>query len=239
MLAGLLLLGAQALATPALTPIPGIVSTGAGLAQGATDVNFLLISAPSGVPANILHPVVICSTVGCDGGAIPAFPFWPSYWIPNDAHSQWVGVNAVQYGDTAAHSGAGTGITTGDPAGWYIFQVAFYVPNALAQSTAHITGSFSADNQGEVWFNNVDVRNCHLPYCFQDMYSFNITSGFVVGMNYLDFRVYNVNQALGNPVGFRVNMSGTYMFESPEPGTAALWLAGLVVLVVLRRRKAA
>jgi uncharacterized protein (TIGR03382 family) len=176
--------------------------------------------------------------VGCDGGTIPAFPFWPGYWVANNAQSQWVGINAVQYGDVAPKAGPGTGYTTGDPQGWYTFQVAFYVPNSLAQSTAHISGSFTADNQGEVWLNNTIVRACHLPYCFQDMYSFNITSGFVVGMNYLNFKVYNVSQALGNPVGLRVNMSGTYMYDTPEPGTASLWAAGLLVLALLRRRKA-
>jgi hypothetical protein len=68
------------------------------------------------------------------------------------------------------------------------------------------------------------------------MHPFNVTTGFVIGVNHLDFRIYNVNQALGNPMGFRVQMQGTY--EVPEPATAALWLAGLATLAFLRRRKA-
>jgi hypothetical protein len=239
-LAVLLLVAAHVFATPALVPIPGIVSTGVGLSQGAIDVNYLLISAPSGVPANVLHPVVICQTVGCDGGTIPAFPFWSEgggpVWAADNALSQWVGVKAIQYGDVSANAGPGTGITVGDPTGWYDFQVTFVLPNQQALDTAHISGLFSADNEGEIWLNSTGITGCYSPYCFQDMHPFNVTTGFVIGVNHLDFRIYNVNQALGNPMGFRVQMQGTY--EVPEPATAALWLAGLATLAFLRRRKA-
>ena len=71
LMAGLLLLGAQAFASPELVPIPGIVSTGAGLAQGATDASYLLISAPAGVTLN--SSVVVCDVIGCGAGTTPAF----------------------------------------------------------------------------------------------------------------------------------------------------------------------
>lgn len=242
---GLLLAAARALATPTLIPIPGIVSTGAGLSQGASDVNFLLISAPAGVPVTIfdsdgvpilpINPVVVCSTVGCDGSSIPAFPFWAGAWVANNANSQWVGVNAVQYGDISATAGPGTGVTTGDSAGYYVFEVEFYLPSTYAASTAVISGFWSADNQGTMYLNGIPITGCEYPTCFLEMHTFDITTGFVVGVNYVQIVVYNLPQPVGNPVGFRIDWTGTYM--TPEPGTAGLWLAGLAALGLLRRRR--
>jgi hypothetical protein len=263
---GVLLSAAQMCAAPVLVSIPGIVSSGAGLSQGAQDVNFLLVSAPAGV--STVNPSVVCSGVGCASDAAPAFPFWPNGWVSNDANSQWVGINPVQYGNVSAQSGSGTGVTTGDPSGWYTFRVYFYLPDAQAASTATISGSWSADNYGGIFLNDTGTystsdasyqsdafvagTNGRYPYgwsgtdscmdgdayCFLAMHSFNISSGFVVGLNYVDFRVYNVSQSVGNPVGFRVSWSGTYEAAVvPEPAAASLWLVGLAALALLRRRK--
>ena len=141
LLAGLLLLSAQVFASGVWTPITGIVSTGAGLTQGATDLSYLLISAPAGV--TISNPVVVCDVIGCGSGTTPAFPFWansPWAWAADDASSSWVGVQAMEYGNINEKSPGvpGTGVAAGDPQGWYDFQVQFTLP-AYAVSTASST----------------------------------------------------------------------------------------------------
>jgi hypothetical protein len=249
LMAGLLLLGAQAFASPELVPIPGIVSTGAGLAQGATDASYLLISAPAGVTLN--SSVVVCDVIGCGAGTTPAFPFWansPWAWQADDASSAWLGVldpsmgglPGQQYGNINERTPGvpGTGVTTGDPQGWYDFRVEFTL-SAYQAATAAITGAWAVDNVGQIYLNGSPTSfSCQAsPSCYQTMTGFNLNSGFVAGVNYMDFKVYNWAGATGNPVGLRVDMSGYY--EVPEPASATLWGVGLAALAILRLRRRA
>lgn len=236
-------------AAPVLVPIPEIVSTGAGLAEGDTDVNFLLISAPDGVPLNI-SPKVVRSMVDNGSGPQPAFPLWPGSWIPNDGESQWLALN-----DSYADPGP-TGYGPSDPSGWYTYVLVFHLPSMYAAQTASIIGSWSADNRGELYLNGIHQPELYTPpasggpwgsdthtcdaddnLCFMAMHAFHITSGFQPGVNYLQFRVWNEELATGNPAGFRFAVSSA-TYETPEPSTVALWLCGLGGLVLLRRRKA-
>lgn len=245
---GLLLLGAPGFADGVLTPIPGIVSTGAGLTQSASDVSYLLISAPAGVTLG--DSVVACDVIGCGSGTTPAFPFWansPWAWTADTASSSWISVNypaegglpGQQYGNINEKTPgqAGTGVTVGDPQGYYDFQVSFTL-TASEAATASISGLWAVDNEGQIYLNgNADPFGyCEAsPYCYQQMSSFDLTSGFVAGMNHLDFVVYNWAGATGNPVGLNVQMSGYY--EVPEPASVALAPAGLAALAFLRRRR--
>ena len=242
LLAGLLLLGAQALASPVYAPIPAIVSTGAGLTQGATDASYLLLTAPFGV--TIASPVVTCDVIDCgSGGTTPAFPFWansPWAWTPDTASSAWVGIQAIEYGNINEKDPgvAGTGVTVQDPTGWYDFQIEFNL-TAYQAATAVISGSWAVDNDGYIYLNGSQTPFfCDVsPSCYQTMTDFTLTSGFVAGVNYLDFKVYNWAGATGNPVGLNVNMTGYY--EVPEPASAALWGVGLAALAILHRRRRA
>jgi hypothetical protein len=238
-------------AAPVLVPIPGIVSSGAGLAEGAVDVNFLLISAPDGVPLNI-SPKVVRTTIDYGSGSQAAFPFWPGAWIPNSAESQWLGVLDSYSPPTRYAYGPA------DPSGWYQFRLTFVLPSSYAANNATISGSWMADNRGQLYLNGVAQPSVYTPpsgggiwgssthscaatddQCFKAMHAFELTSGFVAGVNNLDFYVRNQdNLPYGNPAGFRVEMSGAnYMV--PEPSTVMLWAGGLIALALLRRRKAA
>jgi hypothetical protein len=248
LLAGLLLLGAQAFASPVYAPIPGIVSTGAGLTQNQDDDTYLLISAPAGVTLG--DSVVVCDVIGCGSGTTPAFPFWansPWAWTADTASSAWVGVidpslggfNGQQYGNINEKTPGvpGTGVATGDPQGWYDFQVTFTL-SAYQAATAEISGTWAVDNEGVISLNGSQTPFfCDVsPSCYQTTSGFTLTSGFVAGVNHLDFKVYNWAGATGNPVGLNVNMTGYY--EVPEPASATLWGVGLAALAILRRRRA-
>ncbi len=220
-------------ATPVFDPILGIVSTGAGLADGATDVNFLLISAPAGVPLGI-SPKVVKTMIDYGAGSQSAFPFWHDTWVPNTANSQWVGIQDSYSAPTR------DGYGPADPGGWYTFRMTFVLPSSFAAQHATIAGAWAADDRGQIYLNGVEQSSCGATGapCFRAMQAFDINSGFVAGINYLDFSVYNNFQEHGNPTGFRVDFSGAnYMV--PEPSTFVLWAGGLAGLALLRRRKTA
>jgi hypothetical protein len=232
-------------AAPVLVSIPGIVSSGAGLAEGATDVNFLLISAPAGVLTGI-SPKVVRSTVDYGSGPQPAFPLLPTLWAANDANSQWLSVND-SYWDAATRTPGAS-----DPSGWYVFLLVFQLPSTYAAQNATIIGSWAADNRGQIYLNGNPVSDLYTPptgggpwganthacgtddQCYMAMHAFEIDSGFQAGTNYLEFHVWNGESPVGNPTGFRFDVASA-SYAVPEPSTLALWLGGLAGLALLRR----
>jgi len=114
-------------------------------------------------------------------------------------------------------------------------------------NTVSISGMFSVDNfSGGIMLNGVMLPNTSSTdiYQYQYLTSFDITSGFVAGMNTLSFVVNNAPdfvtpQNPQNPTGLLVQLSGVGdpMDASPEP--AVIWLAGAgVAAMVVKRRRA-
>jgi len=238
-----LLLAGQMWAAPVYTPIPGLTSTGAGLTEGFLDVNFLLISAPAGVTTNV-YPYVVRTTANFGYGyQEPAFPFLPGTWYPDSPEVKWLGVQPSYAGPTRSTLGPS------DPAGTYIFETTFSL-TAAQVSTAVINGVWAADNNGTVVLNGTQVAASPdwcatdpLAYCFLTPDTLIIDTGFVAGINHLDFVITNdVQPGPGNPVGLWAYLEGGSYggFEPvPEPSTALLWgggVAALAGIVLLRRR---
>jgi hypothetical protein len=71
---------------------------------------------------------------------------------------------------------------------------------------------------------------------FTDWTSFAANSGFVAGVNKLDFVVSNWAQNGGNPTGLRVEFAASSVAAVPEPETYAMLLGGLALLGVTARR---
>jgi MYXO-CTERM domain-containing protein len=249
-LAGLVVFCGQA---PAATvSIPGVFGTGLDdygnlLPAGALDPHFTLISSDAGVVLPSGHPYTVATSGPYNN---PAWPFWNGVWTGNTASSQWIAPQAYYYGGYRVPSGPA------DPGGWYTFRLEFYLPDQLAVDTAQIVGAWTADNLGGIYLNSVYQPDLYTPPpgggpwgtsthscmdadggCFQAMHAFDISSGFVVGVNYLDFRILNDSVNLtSNPAGFQVTMTGT-MESIPEPASAALGVTGLVLLALYRRRR--
>ena len=106
--------------------------------------------------------------------------------------------------------------------------------------TAVLNGKWSTDNTGlDIFLNGVSTGNTSAG--FGAFTSFSLTSGFVAGLNTLDFRVQDVGVisalAVTDLVG-RAELSTPPTNVVPEPSAVALMTAGLAALgVVARRRK--
>ena len=197
----------------------GVDALGVSLPNGTTpDPHYSLVSVPSGSSAT----VVLTSAGG--------FPIPP--WLPNSPISAWISPNNGNVNNQS------------DPVGDYVFRTTFDL-TGLDPSTAVITGGWSTDNAGtDIRLNGVSKI---LPAFqtaanqFQIGYvAFSLSGlGFTSGVNTLDFIVNNASGASGNPVGLRVEMTGTAAV--PEPTTmvaGALLLLPFVAstLRMLRRR---
>lgn len=137
---------------------------------------------------------------------------WPiPPWTGDDSISAWIGPN----NDVAVNG----------PNGNYCYETTFDL-TGLDPATAVLTGHWETDDYGlDILINGVSTGNLGwLP--------FSINSGFVAGVNTLDFIVW---QSSGGPTGLRVEISGT-ADSVPEPASLVLLAVGLAALTALRRR---
>lgn len=195
--------------------IPGLYNTGVLddlmlAAAGTADLHYLLVVSPD---VNFPGP-----------NAIVASPIAAGYWQPNNSTSQWIG--------PALNQGYPSGAAT-HAAGAYTYRLTFDL-TGLDPLTASISGKWQADNSGTaIRLNGVSTGNTAGSYT--PLFSFAISSGFVSGLNTLDFVVNNLSAGGANPTGLRVDsLVGT---AAAVPAPAAGWLLGTGLLGVLGWRK--
>ena len=168
----------------------GVVSAGNLAADGAVDSHYTIInSADSGFPGP--NAFVVISN---------AFPIGP--WLTDGPNSKWIG----------PRTDAGNGNATGN----YTYRTKFDL-TGLNPTTAVLSGQFAADNSATILLNGVPVGPASPG--FNVFTSFTISSGFVAGINTLDFVVNNAPYAGANPTGLRVEVSGS---ASPSSGPTAI-----------------
>jgi hypothetical protein len=195
----------------------GVDNSGALLSGGSLDPHYSLVVNAQGSGSNAY--VV-------PGNAFPIAPFGP--WIANGPNSNWLAPPFIPSTDNSNAVGA------------YTYQITFNL-SGLNPSSATITGNWSTDDLGiNILLNGVGtgitdtgVANCGY------FSSFTISTGFVSGLNTLDFQVYNLPLASGiqwgNPTGLRVELSGTAA-PIPLPSAIALLAPGLAGLAAVRRK---
>ena len=111
-------------------------------------------------------------------------------WVANSTTSRWIGPN------TASAVG---------PIGDYTYKTTFTLPSF---SAASIVGTLSVDDQIiDILINGVSAGNT-VPFgSWTTVSKFTISSGFVVGLNTIEFKLHTV----GGPTGLRVDsIAGTY-----------------------------
>ena len=196
----------------------GVDAFGAVLADGTVgDPHYLLITVPGGSSAIRVKT------------SVSGFPVPP--WLADNTLSTWIGPN--------------NGADLVSPPGSYIYRTTFDL-TGFDESTASITGQWATDNNAtDMLINGNSTGNTTAFAGFTAWTPFTISSGFVAGINVLDFLVFNGDSS-PNPTGLRVEMTGTAdavdAAAVPEPISLVVWslLGSLAVgLGWYRRRKVA
>lgn len=140
-------------------------------------------------------------------------------WVANNAGSRWIGPS-----DPFADG----------PTGNYVYRTTFTLPANANLSTVNVSGWWGTDNQSiDILINGSSTGNVSAG--FTTLVPFNVSSGFVIGNNTLDFSLNNA----GGPTGLRVDrMVGTYQVI-PEPGALQIAIPafGICLAKLQRRRK--
>jgi hypothetical protein len=113
--------------------------------------------------------------------------------------------------------------------GFYTYDLVFNLANP---ATASISGTFGTDNDGSISLNNNAPVATQGFSGFGAPTAFAFTSGFVAGSNTIHVKVNNG----GDPTAFFVQLASVGDGTVPEPGTVALTCAGLLGLLLVRRR---
>ncbi len=161
--------------------VPGLFNTGVdegrlGLPSGSVDPHWKMTASAD--PAFPGPDAIVLNDSG--------FPIPP--WLANDDESKWIAPQASQAG--------------GNLEGDYAYQTTFTLAGFELASLV-LTGEWATDNGGlDILINGVatGLRN---DTQFTGWTPFRITSGFVAGLNTLEFRVNNAPSGV-NPTGFRV-----------------------------------
>jgi hypothetical protein len=189
-----------ALAAVIAAPASGATIT--GLFNTGTDANNVALVGGNGVTDP--HYSIFSSTSPGFAGQ-QAVTFQCCY-IANDADSRWISLSG--------NGSPGSNVT--------VYRLSFSLAG-LNAATASITGRGGTDNAGRIFLNGadtgIDING------FSSLVPFALNSGFVAGVNTLDFRVSD----FGAPTAFRIDdLRGTADAANvvPEPATWAMLIAG-------------
>jgi hypothetical protein len=180
LLAGLVLLGAVAAHA---VPVPGLFDTGVdsagvALSAGAVDPHFALVAS-----ADLVFP---------GPQALVATGLASGNWFANTATSQWI-APALDENWPAM----GTALAAGD----YVYRLTFDLAG-IDPGTVSVAGTYGADNAVLIRLNGVPVGPGISTY--SPLVAFSVGSGFVSGVNHMDFVVTNWAASGSNPSGLRV-----------------------------------
>jgi hypothetical protein len=169
------------------------------LGTGTADPHYALISSPAAYTAVTVND--------------PGYPISPNGpWAANSPTSRWIGPDGTS-------NGAG---------GNYIYRTTFTVPANAILSSVNVFGLWAVDDVATDILINGNSTAPPSPF-YTPLAPFAVTSGFVFGINTLDFAITNANIGI-NPTGLRVDrIVGTY--QVPEPRTRGFAIAGLIYTI--------
>jgi hypothetical protein len=167
-----------------------VYNTGLGN-TGNPDANWSIVSAPSGMPK----------------GAAIIFSKIPVMWLKNSASSasQWIGPSN------------GVDGTKADSLGTYVYRTTFDLTGFNA-TTARLVFKATSDNQTTAVALNGTTFDFTTSNTGYGAFSapFTLSSGFITGLNTLEFTVYNSTRSAS---GLRVEFLESSAAAVPEPLT--------------------
>lgn len=195
------------------------------LSGGSIDPHYQLVSSPD--------------TTFAGPAAYISYDGWPltggNRWLSNGPDSKWISPRSTTGLDIYYPTGSGVAD------GYYTYRTSFDL-SGLNPDTAVIDGWWVSDNFGvNLILNGVITgftSNGDFMGGTKPNNTFHLDSGFISGVNTLDFTVYNAPLGFNgiNPSGLRVELSGTAA-PVPEPSTMFLMGSGLAGLVGYGRKR--
>jgi hypothetical protein len=182
-------------------------SCGTLAADGATDGNFILTTAAEAAGPSAL----VVSQTG--------FPIGSHNWMADSSLGKWIGPHSPEANDAP---------------GTYTYTETFDL-SAYILSTVVLTGGFASDNSAVVSLNGSGTLATSPG--FTSLTSFTISTGFVAGLNTIQFVVTNASGTTNNPTGLIVNLSGAGTQIAPEPASLAFVGFGLATFGFLSQRR--
>jgi hypothetical protein len=157
----------------------GVLNDGSAAPSGSVDLHYTLLISPD---ADFPGPA-----------AIVADPIAAGYWAANTTTSRWIG--------PAQNQGYPSGAANHAP-GNYTYRLTFSLAG-FDPSTAQVSGAWGADNAGTALILN-GVNTGYTAPSYAPLTPFTLSSGFVPGINTLDFVVNQFASGGANPTGLRV-----------------------------------
>jgi hypothetical protein len=149
----------------------------------------------------------------------------PVWWVAPPAGSKWIGPSLS---------------SQSDPAGEYIYTFEFTLADGDIGASATLSGLWAADNTSEIWLNGIFTG--YDDGFLDALKAFDITNGFVIGVNTLEFKVENWPQARNNPSALLVSgltfTNDPAIPAVPAPAGIVLGAIGAGLAGLLRRRRA-